>query len=514
MLNWLKGDKVDHPLASARELKRVVEALPVRDPVKTLEDVTYWLGSLNEAMDFKVDQRFDITDQLDTATRKAQDRLRQAYYALQGNELAQEKRLWKVATDFWNGLGASYLACARQAQDAKGATGAFKPRIPLLAARATYALRQQMHWVLLRYGVLRPEFWSDIGLCASLAETGGVSGQALEMYAEGIVPSSQPLEFLRTMMFWAASPSGLSPVEQDIAERLVGHHAPKFRLGAKPWSGCDYCFDLDASRPPLRFVSAAQAGATTRFFDGGGAWQALQAQAAELSATGKLPQGVDWGPVADAPSIARVLRHLGLNWAREMPARAAVRRRTAMRLLVVHGYQSVLAAVEPGMSDGLDFSDALSHDAWIAEDVSAGGYGVIVPAGKGEWLRVGVLVALRSETEAAWEVGIIRRVKTDEHRQHRVGIQLISKSATVVYLRKTSGAGQGGKRQTALLLASRPSRTGSLHIVARRDLFDGRESLEATFGTPAATVALDPGGVVESGQDFDWLRYKLLDSLV
>jgi hypothetical protein len=173
----------------------------------------------------------------------------------------------------------------------------------------------------------------------------------------------------------------------------------------------------------------------------------------------------------------------------------------------VHG------AIEPGMGEGLDFSDTLSHDAWIAEDVSAGGYGVVVPAGKGEWLRVGVLVALRSETESSWDLGVIRRVKSDEHRQHRIGIQLISKSAVPVYLRKMSGAAQGGKRQSAILLSPRPSRSGSLHIVARRDLFNARESLEAMYGNPATTVTLGAGDVVESGQDFDWLRYKLLTTL-
>ncbi len=513
MLNWFKGDKVDHPLANARELKRIIDGFPARDPLKTLEDACYWLDSVNEADAYKVDRRFEVIDQIDAATRKAQERVRHAYHARTQDELVQEKRIWKVVTDFWNSLGSAYLACVRQAQDNGDVPQTFKPRLSLLAARATHALRQQMHWVLMRYGVLRPEFWSDMALCARLAESAGAVDKPLDMYADGGAASSHALEFLRAMMFWAASPSGLSPLEQDIAERVVGHHAPGYRLGTQPWPGCDYCFDLDAARPPLRFSSAVPVGAATRYFDGGGVWQSLQAQAAEVGVADTLPRSVDWGSTADLPSVTRVLRHLGLNWAKEMPARSAVRRRTAMRLLVTHGYQNVLAVIEPGVSEGLDFSATLSHDAWIAEDVSPGGYGVIVPAGKGEWLRVGTLLALRTETASVWEVGIIRRVKSDEHRQHRVGIQLISKSAILIYLRK-SGASQGGRRQTALLLAARPSRTGSLHIVARRDLFDGRESLEASYGAPAATVTLDPGGVVETGQDFDWLRYKLLDTVL
>lgn len=513
MLNWLKSEKVDHPLSSARELKRVLDALPAKDPLKTLEDATYWLSSINETTAFKVDQRFKLIDSLDVATRKAQERVRLTYVALPEHEHVQEKRLWKVATDFWNALSDAYVTCVKQVREAGGRGGDFGSRVPLLAARATYALRHQMHWVLVRYGVLRADFWDDMAAAARIAEADKVADKLEPLYEDLPQPSSQRYELLRAMMFWAASPSGLSPVEQDIAERLVVQLTPKFRIGDQPWEGCDYCFDLDASRPPLRFVAGAASGAATRYFDGGGAWQTVQALAAQVTSTQELPAGVDWGVATDGPTLIRVLKHVGINWAKELPARASARRRTAMRLLVMHGYQSVLGAIEPAVSEGLDFSETLAHDSWIAEDASNGGYGVVVPAGKGEWLRVGVLVALRTETDSSWDIGIIRRVKGDEHRQHRIGIQLISKSAMPVYLRRTGSAALGAKRQSAILLGARPSRSGSLHIVARRDLLGGREPLEAMYGNPATTVTLERSGVIESGQDFDWLRYKLLTSI-
>lgn len=514
MLKWLKGDKVDHPLASARDVQRVVEGFPARDPLKTLEDATYWLGSVTESDGFKVDHRFGVIDGLDAATRKAQVRVRQTYAALPVHEHVQEKRVWKVATDFWDGLAAAYLLCVAQAHDAGSVPSNFKSRVPLLAAKATHALRYQMHWALVRYGVLRQGFWADIAKCARFAESGDGADTLFELYADGGGASSQRREFLRCMMFWAASPSGLSPAEQDIAERLVVHLSARYRFDVKPWEGCDYCFDLDASRPPLRCLPGAPTTAATRYFDSGQAWQDVQSLLAELGATGAVPKGVDWGGVVDAPAIDRVLKHVRLNWAKTMPPRASVRRKTAMRLLVMHGYQSVLGAIEPGVSEGLDFSDTLSHDSWIAEDASAGGYGVVVPAGKGEWLRVGVLVALRTETESSWDLGIIRRVKSDELRQHRIGLQLISKSAVPVYLRKPGAAAQGGKPQTAILLGTRPSRSGSLHIVTRRDLMDAREPLEAVYSNPPVTISLGQGNVLESGHDFDWLRYKFLDTIL
>ncbi|MBM3343353.1 MAG: hypothetical protein FJY56_14780 [Betaproteobacteria bacterium] len=253
MLSWLKGDKVDHPLGSTRELKRVVDALPGKDPLRTLEEVASWLESVNDTDVFKLDQRFNVIESLDEASRKAQERARLAYNTLPDNEHVQEKRIWKVATDFWNALAAAYLMCVRLAQDAKNVPAAFKPRLPLVAARAAHALRNQMHWVLVRYGALRASFWSEMGQCARLVETEGAAALRLALYGDAPLQTSQRIEHLRAMMFWAASPSGLSPIEQDFAERLVAHLAPRFRMGDQPWEGCDYCFDLDAGWPPLRY---------------------------------------------------------------------------------------------------------------------------------------------------------------------------------------------------------------------------------------------------------------------
>lgn len=521
MLSWLKGgEKVDHPMADVKKAREIVDAFPFKDPWKTLEDANYWLGSLNETEAYKLERRFELIELLDTATRKSQDALLGTYVKLPDTDRMQEKRIWKTMMDFCRLLGDAYLMCVNQARDSKNVSNNFKPQVLVIAARATRALRQQMKWVLMRYGVVRPALWEEFSRCTLLAEAAGGSDKLIELYpsASGVSgtgeSSSQCFELLRAMMLWAASPGGLSPAEQDVADRLVARLTPKFRYDSKPWDGCDYCFDLAEARPPLRLMRSTPLSAATRYFDVNEARQALQAMHALVSSTGHVPSGVELGPAADGATVARVLKHLGLNWAKEMPARAFERRRTALSLDVVHGYQNVLGLIEPAAGEGLDFSAAPAHESWVAEDASAGGYGLVVPGGKGEWLRVGLLVALRSEMNQSWNLGVIRRVKGDEHKQYRVGIQLISKVPVPVLLRSLAGVDQGSKRQNAILLSVRPAPNGSLHILARRDLLTGRESIETIYGLPAATVVLEPGGAVESGYDFDWLRYRLLESLV
>jgi len=512
MLNWLKGDKVDHPLADARHAKKVIDGFPANDPWQMLEDANYWLESINETAAFKLDKRFELVDQIDVATRKAQENLLDTYNGLSEQDKIQEKRIWKTVTDFWRVAAAGYLACVVQAEDAKNVGSAIKPRLPVIAARGTRALRHQMKWVLMRYGMVRPEIWSEIARYSVFAETGGFADRPVDVYpASG--QSSVRHEFLRVMMLWASSPSGLSPLEQDIAERLIVHLTPKFRFEMKQWDGCDYCFDLDGLRPPLRLMRSTPITGGTRFFDASEARQAVQAMLSMATGTGNMPAGLELGAGVETVTGIKVLKHLLFNWAKEMPARASERRKTAMTLHVVHGYQSVQGAVAPELSEGLDFSDTLAYDTWVAEDVSAGGFGVIVPAGKGEWLKVGVLVGVQSETESSWSVGIIRRVKSDEHRQLHIGIQLISKTALLVNLRTLTGVEQGSKRQPAILLSAQPSPNGSLHVIARRDLFDGREALEAQYGKPARTVMLEAAGTLESGEDFDWLRFRLSEPI-
>ena len=509
MLGWLKGGKVDHPLADARHAQKVISSFPVKDPWQTLEDANYWVDSVNATEGFRAGQRFALLNDLDHATRKAQMALLRAYHELTEHDKVQEKRIWKTMTDFWGVLSTGYLACLTQLQEGKQANSELKPEMQVIAARGLRALRHQMKWVLFRYGMVRMETWAEAARYMLFAEAAGISGKAMIIYPPEARLTSANQEFLRLMMLWASSPSGLSPMEQEVTERLIGHLAQKFRIDARRWDGCDYCFDLDGTRPPLRLTRSTPVTEGTRFFDASDARHAVQAMQALVAGTGDLPSDLDLGPSADTATVSRVLKHLLFNWAKEMPPRASERRKTAMTLNVVHGYPNVQGVVAPELSEGLDFSDTLAYDTWVAEDVSAGGFGVIVPAGRGEWLRVGMLVGLRSETESSWSVGVIRRVKGDEHLQFHIGIQLISKAALLVSLRTLSALEQGGKRQPAILLNAQPSPNGSYHVIARRDLFSGNDPLEAMYGKPARTVMMEAAGLLESGDDFDWLRYKL-----
>lgn len=507
MLAWLKRDKVDHPLATPKGADKIIGGISAREPCKALEEANQWLSSINETAAFKLQRRLELVDALDVVTRKSQERLIDEYLGLAEGD-AQEKRIWQPASNFWKLLGDAYLACARQSSDPNSVPAAVKDRLPLVATRGLRALRNQLKWTLLQYGILRSEFWGECGRFAMLAESVECAAYPIELFANGIARSSPNDEMLRIMMFWSAMPSGLSPIEQDIAERLVVHLTPKFRAGAQVADKYDYFFDLDGSRPPLRFVRSAPVGAATRYFDVGEGRAAVHALYSATASSANLPVGINWGPAAENNIVLRVLKHLSVHWAEELPPRAATRQKSESSMEAVHGYSSVAGLVAPQREQGLALIGAPLSETWVTEDMSNGGCGAIVPHSKGDGLRVGVLVALREQADLPWKIGIIRRIKGHNYRQHHVGVQFLSRGAVPVYLRTLTGAKQGRKRECGILLSSRPTPNGHLHILLQRDLFSGREPVEATFGDQETAVILEPGGVVESGHDFDWLRYR------
>lgn len=504
MLTWLRRDEAASTPAGGIGVKQIATAFSGGDPCKRLEQAHPLLISINEDAALDPQRRFELLVRMDDAARDSQQRLA-GDYVVRAQDDPQAKRLWLAAGEFWKLLGDGYLACARQCAGADGVPAAMRPQAALLAVRGLRALRHQLKWTLLRYGTLRTAFWGECGRFALLAEAVDGATRPLEILHD--VQTSPNDELLRLIMFWLALPSGLSPLEQAIAGRLVRYVTPKLRSGAAAAEAQDYFFDLEGSRPPLRMAPAAPVGVATRFVDVSAARETLSALHSIVRGGGQLPADCDGDPAADHHAVIRVLRHLRTHWAKELPPRAAVRQRSGERLYGAWGFQPVLARVAPQAGHQAPATPLPSGDVWIAGDVSAGGCGVIVPQGKGDQLRVGMLVAMRTRAQSSWHIGIIRHVSEMSYRQHQLGIQLLSKAPLPVFLRSTAGTGVDQDRECGILLSEHPSSTGHWFILTRRGRFSGRDAVRATVGGEESSLTLGPGGVMESGHDFDWLYY-------
>jgi hypothetical protein len=510
-ISWL-GGKVDHPMSDAKRARQLIIELPANDPVKALEEITYWLDSLNQTGEFKLNQRFENIELLDGAARNHVRKLSQDYLAMPRQLKFQENRLWNANFGFWRQLGDGYLQCLKQYEDGLIGMTIIRKSLPVIVTRVIRALTFQLKWRLLRYGPVERRIWSDLAQVYSTAEQRGFADGVIEIYPGARGESTARREFLTAMMLSASSPEGLPPLRQEIAERIAAHLAHAFRIWNKP-EGCTHFVDLASPGPAVRLFKGVQPKATLRFFGAGKGLAELHQLIGKTQETGAVP-GVILGGDYGKDNLVGTLRHLAQYWSEKPPSRSSERRPSAGRLTVVPGLKDILKTLDPSDDDTLDFSlsrAAGSVESWIVEDVSDGGYGAVIPTVKSDWIAAGTLVGLQNEASKYWGVGLIRRVMRDEQQQRHVGIQVLTRTAIPVKLSQAqtlsfTGADRGAER--AILLPTGPDAQGEVGILMRSGLFSGRDSLHMMVSDKS--YRLTPVGLVEGGEDFDWGRFKVM----
>jgi len=496
----LFGSKSDHPLADPKEAKRLLEALPADDPVRALDELAHWLESVAAAEGFKPEARLQLLLQLDEAAQQRVRKLGQDYFAEARPSRFQENRLWTALHGYWKQAGLSFArAVDLFVQNAKGADAA-KAQLPLLLVRTLRAFAQQIKWTYMRYGPIDLASWGVFNSVYAFAEFRGLA-QAKAPLAAGRPGESTPqLEFLKGAMFSTGAPDGMLPAEIELAERLIAAYAPRFVIGTDPAPALVFWTDLGKAMTPARASRAPQPGPALRCFGAGTALEELHALAESLMVGGKLPADLNLGGSFDPQLVQEVARHLHSYWSAQAPERKSQRHAVKSRLSVTYGYAGVLGVL--GGEGSLDF-DVKGSESWIVENVSAGGFGAVVPQLKGDWLRVGALLALQPEGGNNWVLGVVRRVSKTAAQQARVGIETLSKAPV---LSKFAVAGARSMQEQGVLL--RNGDASEARIVLKPGVFAPAQNLEIARGDRQHVYI--PQAVAERGEDYEIARFREL----
>jgi hypothetical protein len=417
--------------------------------------------------------------------------------------------------EFWKQLGDGYNQLVEEFQAGAGGAGAIKKDLPAIVARALRALTLQLKWSLLRYGPLDDRIWGELGRLYLFAEAKKFATTPVDIYpgahGQGLVQQ----EFLKALMIGVSSTDGLTPLKQEIAERTVAHFGTLYTLQTKPGPGCNYFFDLTMRKPAARVMKAVEPSPTTRYFGAGKALPALHQLMEDIKTKEGVPADVNLGGTYDNDLVLSVMHHLASYWSDKPPARSSERRKIATRLTVVYGLEQVLRAIRPPEEDAsLDFQVKDRGESWIVENVSEGGFGAIVPQVKGDWIKVGSLLGVQSETAKFWGAGVVRRLTRDEFQQRRVGIQLVSKAVIPV---KLSAAGNVSsfnvtrEGDPAVLLSTTPDKNGDISLLLKVGSYTPTQPLE--MNVRGKNYYLMPRKLVEGGDDFDWAKFKVLKNV-
>ena len=512
-LTLFGGGKPDHPMADIKHVRRLISGLPANDSVKALNDVTAWLDSINRAEGFRLDRRFELIDLLDQTARNHVRKVSEDYQSTQRLPKFQENTLWTAVFEFWKLLGDAYGRCVEQLWTDASAAREIRKELPVIVARALRALTLQMRWMLLRYSPVDVRVWGEIGRLYYFAENKKIATETIEIYPGAHGQGTVQQEFLKAMMLGVSANHGLNLVQQEIGARVVAHFGKMFTLQLQPGPGCSFFFDLSLREQPAHVQQGVKPNGTARCFGAGGTLAALNALIQEIRRRDRVPAELNLGVNFDSDLVLSTLQHLALHWSDEPPARRSERRRIAMRLTVVHGFQNLLRAIESLVDEtSLDFEHAAATESWIIEDVGAGGFGAVIPPVMGDWIKGGTLLGVQADASQAWGAGIIRRIVREESRQRRVGIQMLAQEAIPVKLSPAgmvSQAGAMGAGESALLVSAMPDREGEISLLVRADSSVRDRALE--MNVSGKHYHLLPGSLIEGSYDYARVTFKVTE---
>jgi hypothetical protein len=509
MLGWNKS-KSDHPMADDKSAREFLAELPAGDSFKLLEELSFWLDRTRTSDELKPQRIFEIVDQLDAAGKNDHRKLAQEYLSA-GNRRPrfQEQRIWSAQVEFWGQLGAAYEFCLEKTLPGVSGAGALKPLAPTLTCRAIRALTLELKWLLIRYGPIDPTLWGRLGALYARAEAGGYALKPCIVYPGAWGESTVQRDYLKPLMLVMSATDCLLPRQLEVAERIVAQFSEHFVLQDRLAKACHYHVDLNVARAPARLVAQVRAAPTVRYFGAGTAPDLAQKIIATITETGAYPSDLNLGGSYEPGLVAEVLHHLARYWAPIPPVRTDERRGSVARIHVVHGFDDIMAIIA-GESTDLSFGDSI--ETWTVENESEGGYGAVIAQSKGDWLRVGALLAIKREDGAAWGVGIVRRLTSGSEQQPYVGIQTLAKGGTRVrlYPAGASPAAVSTGDDAVLLPSSKTASTGTgeLNLLMRIGSFSPRQSLQ--MRAYEREYLLVPKELLEGGHDFDMATFRVM----
>ena len=503
-LGGLFAQKSDHPLANARELRRVLSELPKDNAFKALDEISGWLESLEGVANFPGGTLLEVVEQFEEAALPHLKRLSREYFGSTRLSKSEENRLWTINYGFWTRLGAAYERCLLSVAEKNRPGELQKSVLPSLCVRLIIAFGQALKWEQFHYGPSRDSCWQSLGRALMAAEEAGVASKILALPGRSGM-TSPVQEYEKVMIFQAASLDSLLPVGIELAEKVIAHFLPGFVFTVGVQIDSVYWVDLTLAQPPLRLARMpAKAAPTQRFLKPGSAHEAMQEVLEALERGGDMPPEINLGGQYPVKLLVTVFRHLTNYLSPIPPQRLHDRHRVTHRMSVLNGLVNAFVV----------FSDefggrptGLPTETWVAENVSRGGFGALLGSAPADWLKVGALVAMQPEGGDNWLLGVIRRYQRLSEKDARVGIQALATKAMAIEIRSRGTsiymAVAGATPALMLLDGNEPD---EFRVILPPMTFDPRNSMEYAQG--GQRFELTPITLIEQTADYELARYR------
>ena len=477
--------------------------MPTAESVQVLVEYGRRLDAVHAQGEMKLSAQIETVDQADRGARAMLEDLETRYFARADAPPAGEHaQVWGPVSLYCAQLEAAYVHLARQFQTYSYGWAEVGDKLPMVVARAMRASSMRLKWQLMRYLPVERDIWQTLSQLWAFVEDKGMEKARVVVYED---ISTLPREFLRPMMLAVSAADSLPAVEVDIAYRVIEHLSDRFELQRHPAKSCNFFVDIDRWSAPERYTPVSVVRAGARFFGAGRVMKQIDELVSQVAGGEIVPAELNLEGIGDMGAVVHVLEHLGRHWWERRPERRKERHRSLAQLSIVHGFDEIMHRLSAD-----DTADLLrpALETWNVENESEDGYGAVLPAGQGDWLHVGRVLALRAADTRIWAVGIVRRLAAQEDGQRKIGIELLARGARPVKLHRRVDA---QKMWRALLLPSHSggdASLGEVSLLLPVGTFLPDSSLEMeVYNT---SYILEARVLLEHGSEFELARYRIL----
>ena len=496
MFSSLFGKRSDHPLADIKSAMALLVELPRSDAHKTLMELTEWVESAGDSADFRLEHQFAVLRLLDEAAQPHVRKLAREYFSPQELSKFQENRLWLMLVSWSQHAANSYMAVFERYCNGDKGAGSLKAQLPLLAARAAYALNGYVKYVSAHYGPMDPALWGRAARLYRHAEQQQYLDTQVELYAG--VSTTVGRELTQLLCWYGCGAGMLSPLSMHLIERIVGRYSGSVPLAAQQSADSLFCFDLEQPAAPLRVKAGACMQPSARFVGMAAMLPKLEELLREL-AKNSVPQELNLGGVYTVEMVREAVRYLR-DYLAEPPLRRSPRRGIKVSLKVANGFGRILERTDATSGSG---AEQTMH--WEIEDISATGFRTVAPAQGADGIRIGSLLGIQPDGVSHWGAAVVRRLMRDDARQLHVGAEMLANQVAGVMLR----AGRDEAQHALWLVAKPGDPSGEARLLMKVDAFIAQRSLQTSL--EGRNYLLMPLGLDEKGLDYDLARFRVIE---
>lgn len=423
---------------------------------------------------------------IDEQSQPALDMLCQQYIQNPRMSKQIEERLWGEIMTHVRTMLMAYHRFVRMEQYPPNEEAGFLRSAAMILGRSLRFICLQVKWHYFRYEIPPANLWAGANQLYRLSEVGSVDVDAIKLYPDSeAAPSSCADEYLRIQMLATLNNGNFSARQFDWADRWLGLWCGHIQVERKYRDNVhQFCVNLAEPAGPTK-IHHQVTGDMLRF------WGVvdLLAEMSRLMAlleAGESPSRLGLGDDARMPSCLDFMRQLEILWSRERSQQSnrSERLKVNKTLEVAHGLSNLFAAVRQddekvmarassrGAPDNDEITDmklygyvtertkqklvsmqktnhayiakvkAVEHDTWVVENQSEGGFGAVLPIEGHEWVRLGVLLAVRGDKSASWLVAVVRRLNRMNNEQLYAGVQILTSTPISINMKSLAPAPQ------------------------------------------------------------------------